>query len=83
VQGNIYVTTQLSMSVLRIRPDGTQETVASAADGLQRTAAVSFGRGRLASELYILSGLYTATPNAHNGVYRIDLQIPGYPVIIP
>lgn len=83
VQDNIYVATQLSFSVLRVSPNGVVETVASAADGLQRTAAVSFGRGRLASELYILSGLYTATPDARNGVYRIDLSIPGFPVTIP
>ena len=83
VLGNIYVTTQTSMSVLRVSPNGSQEVVASAADGLQRTAAVAFGRGRLASELYILSGLYTPTPDARNGVYRLDLLIPGFPVSIP
>jgi sugar lactone lactonase YvrE len=83
VLGNIYVATQASMSVLRILPNGVQETVASAADGLQRTSAVAFGRGTSSFQLYILSALYTETPDARNGVYRLDLFIPGFPVSIP
>lgn len=83
VLGNIYVATQASESVLRILPNGAQETVASTADGLQRTSAVAFGRGAASFELYILSGLYAETADARNGVYRIDLYIPGFPVSIP
>jgi sugar lactone lactonase YvrE len=83
VLGNVYVTTQLSMSVLRISPNGAQQTVASAADGLQRTSAVLFGRGASAFQLYILSGLYTKTPDARNGVYRVNLLTLGFPVSIP
>jgi sugar lactone lactonase YvrE len=83
VLGNIYITTQLSESVLRLWPNGIVETIASAADGLQRTSAVAFGRGGASFELYILSALYTPTPDARNGLYRVDLLIPGFPVSIP
>jgi sugar lactone lactonase YvrE len=82
--GNVYVATQTSMSVLRVLPDGTQQTLATAADGLQRTAAVLFGRrGPALFHLYILSALYAETPDAHNGVYMLDVGLPGFPVSIP
>ena len=46
--GNLYLATQPAMSVVRIRPDGTMETIASSADGLQNTTAIRFGRVALA-----------------------------------
>jgi sugar lactone lactonase YvrE len=82
--GNLYVATEPSMSVVRIFPDGTQETIASAADGLENTSAVLFGRnGAAILDLYILSGSQPPVPTSHPGVYRLDVGLPGFPVSIP
>jgi sugar lactone lactonase YvrE len=82
--GNLYVATEPSQSVVRVHPDGTVETIASAADGLQNTSAVLFGRvGFSQLELYILSfALPPATPS-YPGVYKMFVGLPGLPVSIP
>jgi sugar lactone lactonase YvrE len=82
-QGNIYLATQPGQSVLRISPDGTKETLASAADGLQNTAAVLFGRhGKERHDLYILSGIFGGS-GSRPGVYVLHVGRPGLPVSIP
>src|ERR1039458_327637 len=82
--GNLYVATEPSMSVVRIFPDGTQETIASAADGLENTSAVLFGRnGATILDLYILSGSQPPAPTSHPGVYLLHVGLPGFPVSIP
>jgi sugar lactone lactonase YvrE len=82
--GNLYLATQSGMSVLRIRPDGKQETIASSADGLQNTAAVLFGRrGKQRLDLYILSGDFPPPAGSHPGVYVLHVGLPGLPVSIP
>lgn len=78
--GNLYLATQAGMSVLRIRPDGTREVLASAADGLQRTSAVLFGRrGKERLNLYILSGLFNQ-PGSHPAVFVLRVGLPGLTV---
>jgi sugar lactone lactonase YvrE len=82
--GNLYVATEPSMSVVRIHPDGSMETLASAADGLQNTTAVRFGRGiGTILDLYILSSQIPPGPSSHPGVYRMFIGLPGFPVSIP
>jgi sugar lactone lactonase YvrE len=82
--GNLYLATQSGMSVLRIRPDGKQETIATAADGLENTAAVLFGRrGKQRLNLYILSGDFPPPAGSHPGVYVLHVDLPGLPVSIP
>lgn len=81
--GNLYLATQGGMSVLRIHPDGTQEILASAADGLQRTSAMLFARhGEKRLDLYILSGIFN-DPNSHPAVFVLHVGLPGSPVSIP
>ena len=85
--GNLYVATEPNMSVLRVAPDGTQATLASAVDGLQNTTAVLFGRaGEDRLELYILSFAFPPfppSPNQHPAIYKLDVGVPGLPVSIP
>ncbi len=82
--GNLYLADGPSMSVLRIHPDGTQETLASAADGLQHTTAVLFGRSGDANlDLYILSFALPPATNSRPGVYKLHVGLPGLPVSIP
>ena len=82
------------MSVVRVHPDGTVETIASAADGLQNTSAVLFGRDGFAQlELYVLSfgvneleayfGLAPLASGSRPGVYNLFVGLPGLPVSIP
>jgi sugar lactone lactonase YvrE len=81
--GNLYLATQGRQSVVRIHPDGTQETIASAADGLQNTAAVLFGRhGEARLDLYILSGIFGGT-GSRPEVAVLHVGLPGLPVSIP
>jgi sugar lactone lactonase YvrE len=82
--GNLYVATEPSLSVVRIFPNGAQETIASAADGLENTSAVLFGRnGAAILDLYILSAAEPPVPTSHPGVYLLDVGLPGFPVSIP
>jgi sugar lactone lactonase YvrE len=85
--GNLYLATEPTMSVLRVAPDGTQETLASQADGLQNTTAVLFGRaGEDRLELYILSfgnPFFLPPANQHPAIYKLDVGLPGLPVSIP
>ena len=81
--GNLYVATEPAKSVVRIRPDGTMDTIASSADGLGNTTAVAFGRvGADKLELYILSSSLPPGPSAPPGVFKLHLDIPGLPVSI-
>lgn len=82
--GNLYVATEPSMSVVKISPNGTQQTIVSAADGLENTTAVLFGRsGATILDLYILSATIPPVPNSHPGVYQLFVGLPGLPVSIP
>ena len=68
------------MSVVRVHTDGTQETITSAADGLQNTTAVAFGRhGDARLDLYILSALISPGPGSRPAPRRTA----GLPVSIP
>jgi sugar lactone lactonase YvrE len=82
--GNLYLANGPSMSVLRVAPDGTQETLATSADGLQHTTAVLFGRqGNDNLELYILSFPLPPDPTLPSAVYKLHVGLPGLPVSIP
>jgi sugar lactone lactonase YvrE len=82
--GNLYVATEPSHSVVRVHLDGTMETLASAADGLQNTTAVRFGRRfDTILDLYILSAEIPPGPDSRPGVYRMYIGLPGLPVSIP
>jgi sugar lactone lactonase YvrE len=81
--GNLYLANGPSGSVLRIHPDGTVETLASAGDGLQHVTAVSFGRdGDAKLDLFILTA---ALPPATSfpRVLKLHVGLPGLPVRIP
>ncbi len=81
--GNLYLANAPSMTVLRIHPDGTEETLASAADGLQHVTAVLFGRdGDTKLDLYILSFAFPPA-TSHPGVFKLQVGLPGLPVSIP
>jgi sugar lactone lactonase YvrE len=63
--GHAYVTTDgLQNTLVRVRADGTVETLATAADGLDYPASVAFGTGDEATSLFIANvGVVFGTPS--------------------
>lgn len=68
--GSIFAATQTGNSVVRIYPDGSQITIATAADGLLGDAAVAFGRTAADShDLYVVNngGAFSGSPDLGPG----------------
>ena len=79
--GNIYMTTDPFNTLLLIRPDGSQHTLLTVADGLDGPTACCFGRGpRGFRTLYIANAafpFFSQTLNAN--IMRVRTRIPGLP----
>jgi sugar lactone lactonase YvrE len=79
VRGSLYVVNSLLTNTLvRIAPDRTLETLATAADGLDYPASVAFGTGRgERTQLYIANvGANFDRPS----VMKADVGVPGVPL---
>jgi sugar lactone lactonase YvrE len=78
VHGNLYATTDPFNTVDRVSPDGTQQTLLTAADGLAGPSAAAFGTsGGDRTSLYITNlSFFEATPRP--SLQRIDVGVPGY-----
>jgi sugar lactone lactonase YvrE len=79
VRGSLYVVNSLLTNTLvRIAPDRTLETLATAADGLDYCASVAFGTGRSErTQLYIANvGANFNRPS----VMKADVGVPGVPL---
>jgi sugar lactone lactonase YvrE len=82
VQGNLYCTTDPFNTIVLVRPDGTQQTLLTAADGLDGPTATLFGRrANGAHELYITNGMFPFFPSTGHGpsLLRVRLDVPGLP----
>jgi sugar lactone lactonase YvrE len=78
-RGNLYVASSGATNTLvRIAPDGTLETLATAADGLDYTASVAFGTGRGdRTQLYMTNaGINFGRPS----IMKADVGVPGVPL---
>ena len=79
VRGSLYVVNSLLTNTLvRIAPDRTLETLATADDGLDYPASVAFGTGRGER-----TQLYLANVGANFGrpsVMKVDVGVPGVPL---
>jgi sugar lactone lactonase YvrE len=79
VRGNLYVASSvLTNTLVRIAPDRTLETLASAADGLDYTASLAFGTGRgERTHLYFTNaGVNFGRPS----VMTASVGVPGVPL---
>jgi sugar lactone lactonase YvrE len=68
--GNAYVTTDgLQNTLVKVSADGTAQTLATAADGLDYPASIAFGTGEDASSLYIANvGAAFRTPSVMRAI---------------
>jgi len=86
--GNLYVTTHPFNTVVRIRPDGSRETIASVPQNVIGPTAAAFGtQGSDITNLYVITdgGLFGSlldpqSPVGLPNVVRLQIGLPGYPV---
>lgn len=81
VLGNLYATTDPFNRLLRIHPDGSFETLLTAADGLDGPTAAAFGRrGRDRFNLYVTNAAFPAFSTTFRpSLMRLHLEVPGAP----
>lgn len=79
VLGNLYCTTDPFNRLLRIRPDGSFETLLTAADGLDGPTSAAFGRhGFDRFNLYITNAAFPFfTTTFRPSLMRLHLPLPG------
>ncbi|MDX2217281.1 MAG: hypothetical protein SFY66_28700 [Oculatellaceae cyanobacterium bins.114] len=81
-QGNLYGTTHVYNSVVRIAPEGTVTIIAAAAEGLSGSTALAFGKGEGdRTSVYVTTngGMSFPPPTGvePGRVVRLDVGIPG------
>lgn len=81
VHGNMYCTTDPFNTILRIAPDGSFETLLTAADLLDGPTSVAFGRrGQNRKNLYITNAAFPIfTTTFRPSLMRLPLDLPGAP----
>ena len=82
VHGSLYCGTDPFNTVVRIAPDGSQETVLTVADGLDGPTALLFGRKAEGFDLYITNAAFPFLPGPPTRVpslMRLRLDVHGFP----
>lgn len=80
VFGALYCTTDPFNRLLRIFPDGSFETLLTAADGLDGPTAAAFGHGRDRFSLYIANAAFPFfTTTFRPSLMRLTVDVPGVP----
>jgi sugar lactone lactonase YvrE len=80
VHGNLYGTTDPFNTVVRVAPDGSQEVVLTAADGLDGPTSCAFGVQGDNQWLYVANAAFPFfTQTFRPSVLRVDLGVPGQP----
>lgn len=78
VRGNVYATTDPFNTLVRIAPDGTVETLLTAADGLDGPTAAAFGVRGDNRSLYVANAAFPFFSTTHRpSVMRLDVGVPG------
>jgi sugar lactone lactonase YvrE len=83
VHGNLYIALNAQNKLVRLAPDGTLATVATAADGLDFPASPLFGEGSGDRETVFVTNFALGHANpadAHPGVVSFDVGVPGEPL---
>lgn len=79
-KGNLYVTTDPFNTVVVVRPDGTQRTIASAEDGLDGPSAVAFGTRSGEEDVLYITNLAIFSAVKRPSLMRMHIGIPGKPL---
>ena len=83
VHGNLYIALNVQSKLVRLAPDGTLTTVATAADGLDFPASPLFGVGRGDRQTVFVTNFALGHANpadAHPGVVAFDVGVAGEPL---
>jgi sugar lactone lactonase YvrE len=73
-RGALYVLANAQNTLLRLAPDGTLQTLATAADGLDFPAGIAFGRGRLDHKSVFIVNFAIGAPGGF-GPALIDIPV--------
>ena len=80
VHGNIHVVAGLQNSVVVVRDDGSIDTLATAAEGLNQPATLAFGSGRRDTQTLFVTIFSIFAPEPTPGVLAFPAGNPGLPV---
>jgi sugar lactone lactonase YvrE len=83
VHGNMYIALNVQNALVRLDPDGTLTTLATAADGLDFPASPYFGTGRGDRKRLFVTDFAFGHANpadAHPGIVSFDVGVPGSPL---
>jgi hypothetical protein len=81
VQGSLYCGTDPFNTLLRIRADGSVETLLTAADGLDGPTAAAFGQQGEVFQLYLTNGAFPFFPGPsprRPSLMRVSVDVPGF-----
>lgn len=80
IMGNLYGTTDLYNTVVKVAPDGSEEVLFTVDDGLDGPSATVFGKGFDSLDLYITNAAFPFFSTTHQpSLMKVRLGIPGYP----
>lgn len=80
VHGDIYVGVNVQSTLVAIRTDGSIDTLATAAEGLNQPSTVAFGTGMGDRQTLFLVNLSIFVPAPTPGVLEVAAGVPGQPV---
>jgi hypothetical protein len=75
--GNLYGTTHVFNSVVRIAPDGSMTTIAQAEQGMTGSTALAFGTGSDCASVYVVTngGMTLPPPEGVQSAEVVRLEI--------
>lgn len=80
VHGNIYVIAGIQNRLVVVRDDGSIDSLATAADGLNQPATLAFGSGRRDNQTLFITNFSVFAPNPTPGVLAFPADSPGLPL---
>jgi len=79
-RGNVYATTDPFNLLVKIAPDGSVETLLTAADGLDGPTSAAFGVRGENQVLYVANAAFPFFSTTHRpSLMRVDVGVPGMP----
>ena len=80
VHGNIYVAVNSQSTLLRVAPNGSVTTLATAADGLENPASLAFGTGRAQRKTLFMTNFAVFSSSPSPAILAAAVGEPGQPL---
>lgn len=80
VHGDVYAGVGVQNTVVRVRGDGSIETLATGDDGLNQPSTLAFGTGRGDRQTLFVLNFSIFSPEPAPGVLTVPVGVPGQPV---